>query len=85
MANSWVINFEARPNALLRMFYFSYAGGSAHAFGPWAQALPTQLEVLGIQLPGRGARMFEPPYTSLPTLISAPPLILRYGKATSEP
>jgi len=51
------------------MFCFSYAGGSAHAFGPWAQALPAQLEVLAVQLPGRGARMFEPPYTSLPTLI----------------
>jgi medium-chain acyl-[acyl-carrier-protein] hydrolase len=51
------------------MFCFSYAGGSAHAFSPWARALPPQLEVLAVQLPGRGARIFEPPYTSLPALI----------------
>jgi medium-chain acyl-[acyl-carrier-protein] hydrolase len=70
VTKSCVINFESRPNALLRMFCFSYAGGSAHAFAPLAQALPNQLEVLGVQLPGRGARMFEPPYTSLPTLIN---------------
>lgn len=69
MAKSWVINFKPRPNALMRMFCFSHAGGSAHAFAPWAQALPTKLEVLGLQLPGRGARMFELPYTSLPALV----------------
>ena len=77
MTKPWVINFESRPNALLRMFCFSYAGGSAHAFGPWAQALPTQLEVLAVQLPGRGARMFEPPYTSLPTLVHDVAIALR--------
>lgn len=77
MGNPWVINFESRPGASIRMFCFSYAGGSAHAFGPWAQALPTQLEVLGVQLPGRGARMFEPPYTSLPTLVHDVAIALR--------
>jgi medium-chain acyl-[acyl-carrier-protein] hydrolase len=51
------------------MFCFSYAGGSAHAFSQWAQAISDQVEVVGIQLPGRGARMFEPAFTSLPTLV----------------
>jgi surfactin synthase thioesterase subunit len=77
VTNPWVINFKSRPNAILRMFCFSYAGGNAYAFGPWAEALPTQVEVLAIQLPGRGARMFEPPYTSLPALVHDVAVALR--------
>jgi medium-chain acyl-[acyl-carrier-protein] hydrolase len=69
VASPWIVRFKPRPAAALRMFCFSYAGGSAHAFGQWAQSIPSQVEVVGIQLPGRGARMFEPAFTSLPTLV----------------
>jgi medium-chain acyl-[acyl-carrier-protein] hydrolase len=67
--NLWIIPFAPRPHAALRLFCFSYAGGSAHAFSPWVESIPKEIEVLGVQLPGRGARMFEPAYTSLPSLI----------------
>lgn len=50
------------------MYCFSYAGGSAAAYVPWQNALPG-VEICAVQLPGRGARFKETPYTSMPSLI----------------
>ncbi|MGB9120037.1 MAG: thioesterase domain-containing protein, partial [Candidatus Angelobacter sp.] len=56
-----------RPNlrARLRLFCFPYAGGSEAIFRTWQQNLPETIEVLPIQLPGRGARLKEPALTRL--------------------
>lgn len=39
---------------LPRLFCFPHAGGGAHAFRPLAQALAGRVEVIGVDLPGRG-------------------------------
>ena len=67
--NPWLVCFNPQPSARLRLFCFSYAGGSAHAYRQWAGGLPSGLEILSIQLPGRGARLFEPLYTSLSSAV----------------
>lgn len=68
-ATPWLVCFNPQPSARLRLFCFSYAGGSAHAYRQWAEGLPSGIEILSIQLPGRGARLFEPLYTSLASII----------------
>jgi surfactin synthase thioesterase subunit len=62
-----------RPNlrARVRLFCFPYAGGSEAAFRTWQQKLPETIEVLPIQLPGRGARIKEPALTRLAPLVQA--------------
>ena len=40
-------------------------------FRNWANVLPDFVEVCPIQLPGRGARLLEPPFTSMQSLIDA--------------
>ncbi len=55
----------------LRLYCFSYAGGSAHAYASWQAALGADIDVCALQLPGRGMRMMEQPYTSLPKLVDA--------------
>jgi len=55
----------------MRLFCFPYAGGSEVAFRTWQQNLPETIEVLPIQLPGRGPRMKEPPLTRLAPLAQA--------------
>jgi medium-chain acyl-[acyl-carrier-protein] hydrolase len=62
-----------RPNlqARLRLFCFPYAGGSEAAFRTWQQHMPETIEVLPIQLPGRGARIKEPAFTRLAPLLLA--------------
>lgn len=61
-----------RPNreAQLRLFCFPYAGGGDHVFRAWADQLPI-VETYLIQLPGRGRRLWERPFTNLTELNKA--------------
>jgi medium-chain acyl-[acyl-carrier-protein] hydrolase len=68
-AKAWFQSGEAREQADLKIFCFPYAGGTSLVFKKWADLLPSTVQVLAAELPGRGARLHEPPFVSLPTLI----------------
>ncbi|MEM7417084.1 MAG: alpha/beta fold hydrolase [Gemmatimonadota bacterium] len=51
-----------------RLFCIPFAGGSAVAYRDWGDAMGEGVEVLGIQLPGRGWRLKESPVPDLATL-----------------
>ncbi|MBV1869416.1 MAG: alpha/beta fold hydrolase [Gammaproteobacteria bacterium] len=53
----------------LRLICFPFAGGNANTYRSWVDRLPADIELLAIQLPGRGGRFNEPSVTELPTLI----------------
>lgn len=55
----------------LRLLCFPYAGGAAHIFHHWHQTLLEFVEVWAVQLPGRGRRLPEPPFTNLHDLVAA--------------
>ena len=57
-----------RPAAPYRLYCFPHSGGSAGEFVRWADGL-SELEVLGLQLPGRGARLSEPAFTRMGPLV----------------
>jgi len=59
----------ARPR--LRLFCFAHAGGSAATFHRWPAPLGDNVEVLAVELPGRGGRLREPPHRRMPDLIAA--------------
>src|SRR5262245_52953077 len=42
------------------MFCFHYSGGNAQIFREWPTHLPPSVELVAIQLPGRGHRFAEP-------------------------
>jgi medium-chain acyl-[acyl-carrier-protein] hydrolase len=65
----WLAYREVNPNARLRLFCFPYAGGGASAYRGWASALPSDLEVCPVQLPGRESRLRETPFTNPEPLI----------------
>ncbi len=69
--NSWVTCPRPNPQAKLRLFCFHYAGGGALSFRTWLNGLPSYVEVCLIELPGRGMRLMEPPFTRLEPLIQA--------------
>lgn len=55
----------ALQNPTLRLLCWPHAGGAAHVFQAWARALaPSGIEVLAIELPGRGTRFSESLKTS---------------------
>lgn len=67
----WLPYAQANPSATLRLFCFPYAGGSALIYRSWAKHLPPGVEVCPVQLPGRGNRMRERPFTKLNELVPA--------------
>lgn len=70
-SSPWFIRFQASPRARLRLFCFPYAGGGANIYRKWAASLPDEIEVYGVQLPGRGTRLSEAPISNLPQLADA--------------
>nr|WP_055501589.1 alpha/beta fold hydrolase [Nonomuraea pusilla] len=71
MTDRWLIRWQPRTEPALRLICFPYAGGGPALFRTWPQALPPQAEVCAVQLPGRGARFTEPPFTSMDELLPA--------------
>jgi medium-chain acyl-[acyl-carrier-protein] hydrolase len=67
----WIPFRKPDPQSRLRLFCFPYAGAGALIFHKWSDALPRDIEVCPIQLPGRGTRLTEPPFTKLPGLVEA--------------
>ncbi|HET7462912.1 MAG TPA: alpha/beta fold hydrolase [Longimicrobium sp.] len=65
----WVVIPRPNPGARLRLFCFPYAGGGASIYTPWARLLPPEVEVVGVQLPGRENRIGETPIADLRELI----------------
>lgn len=68
-AGRWTLCPAARPDAALRLFCFPHAGGAASFYRGWPARLPSAVEVHGVELPGRGARLREPPAARLPALL----------------
>jgi surfactin synthase thioesterase subunit len=69
--NTWLAFHKPNANAKLRLFCFPYAGGDATLFQSWSKNLPRTVEVCPVQLPGRGDRLREPPFTKLQPLVQA--------------
>jgi len=65
----WLANVQPCSNAILRLFCFPYAGGSASIFHNWQYFLPKGVEVYPLQLPGRGSRVRETPLADVPTSV----------------
>jgi medium-chain acyl-[acyl-carrier-protein] hydrolase len=65
----WILRFKPRPAARLRLFCFPYAGGSASIYRDWAQHVIPDVELIGVQPPGRESRISEPLIGDLPLLV----------------
>jgi medium-chain acyl-[acyl-carrier-protein] hydrolase len=70
-ANRWLILPKPNPAAAMRLFCLPYAGGTPLTFSDWPSVLPESIEICPIQLPGRGMRASEPPFTRVGPLIES--------------
>ena len=70
-AARWITRPRPAPRARLRLFCLPHAGGGASAFRGWADALPAEVEVCPVQLPGRENRITEAPFDRMSPLIDA--------------
>lgn len=67
--NRWFPQSQRQSAPALQLYCFPFAGGSASTYQRWAQSLPKYVDVLPVELPGRGMRFKEPAITSLSELI----------------
>jgi pimeloyl-ACP methyl ester carboxylesterase len=67
--NPWICPPGGSPRARLRLFCVPHAGGGASLFRHWQSGLPEDLEVCGIQLPGRENRSRETPLSDLASIV----------------
>jgi medium-chain acyl-[acyl-carrier-protein] hydrolase len=70
-ANPWIIRPRTNPRAALRLLCFPYAGGGGSVFRTWPDALPADIELWAVELPGRETRFKEQPFEQLSPLIAA--------------
>jgi surfactin synthase thioesterase subunit len=61
----------------LQLFCFPFAGGGASIFRLWQEELSPDVEVIGVQLPGREARFHERPFTEMAPLMAQLALAIR--------
>jgi medium-chain acyl-[acyl-carrier-protein] hydrolase len=66
----WIARLQPNPSARLRLFCVPYAGGDDGVFRGWWQALPGDVEVCPIRLPGRAGRR-APPFARIAPLVGA--------------
>jgi phthiocerol/phenolphthiocerol synthesis type-I polyketide synthase E len=70
VSRRWLACRERRPEAAHRLYCFPHSGGSVGEFVRWGDELP-DVEVFGVQLPGRGAGLSEPAFTRMGPLADA--------------
>jgi medium-chain acyl-[acyl-carrier-protein] hydrolase len=58
-----ILTLKELPNARMRLVCFHDAGGSSQLFDDWDKLLAPDFEVVCIQMPGRGDRIDEKPYS----------------------
>lgn len=64
MGNPWFRCYPVTEPPSARLIGFHHAGGSASLFRLWSPSLPSWVEVVGVQLPGREDRAREAPFRS---------------------
>jgi pyochelin biosynthetic protein PchC len=55
----WLMRFSARPWARARLVCLPHGGGSAGFYRSWARRMPSDVEVIAVQYPGRMNRLAE--------------------------
>lgn len=71
-APSWTLRHRTKTPTRLRLICFPHAGAGASCFAPWGSALEAAgIEMRAIQYPGREARLHEPSFTDVSSMVEA--------------
>jgi medium-chain acyl-[acyl-carrier-protein] hydrolase len=81
--SSWLVRRSLDATVRLRLVCVPQAGGSAAVFRDWHLAVAPDVEVVAVQLPGRGERWREPLLMDLESVVDALEFVL--GTAVEEP
>jgi medium-chain acyl-[acyl-carrier-protein] hydrolase len=65
----WVPFRNESPVVCCRLFAFPHAAGNAAFYRPLRRCMPPEVDLCPVELPGRAARLDEPPLTSMSALM----------------
>lgn len=65
----WIVRFRPGNCVTLRLICFTYAGGTAMAYRRWPDALPAEIDICAVELPGHGSRTGETPIRRMSYLL----------------
>lgn len=65
---TWFVIPKPNANAAIRLFCFHDAGGNASLYHGWENMLGESIELVAVELPGRGRRLAENAYSDIHTL-----------------
>jgi medium-chain acyl-[acyl-carrier-protein] hydrolase len=65
----WVPFRNERAAIRCRLFAFPHAGGNAAFYRPLRRFMPPEIDLCPVELPGRAARLDEPPFMSMSALM----------------
>ena len=65
----WVAFHRPRAAPRLRLFCLPFAGGGASSYREWSNKLPSDIEVVPVQLPGREDRLSEKPLQRMEDIV----------------
>ena len=65
----WLLQFGKKPQAKMRLFCLPFAGGAASFYRGWSDQFPAEIELIGVQYPGRENRLFEEPIGSVAGIV----------------
>jgi len=74
---------KKHEDSSIRVIFCHHSGSGASFFFPWLKELPTNIEYLAIQLPGRGSRFNEPLQKDMGTVIDS--LLIDFKKLREKP
>ncbi len=69
-AASWFTPLQSEPESRVCLICFPFAGGGLPVFRRWPEQLSPEIELWAVQLPGRGLRLSEPPFSRLDMLVA---------------
>lgn len=74
--NRYLVRYCPIPKASMRLYCIPYAGAGPRIYREWQNQLPNNVEVIGICLPGREHRLFEPSFLELnPIIVELGPIL----------
>jgi medium-chain acyl-[acyl-carrier-protein] hydrolase len=67
--DKWIPFRNEAPAVRCRLFCFPHAGGNATFYRPLRRFMPPEVDFCPVELPGRAARLDEPPFTCMSALM----------------
>lgn len=71
MTTPWLPYARIRPASLTHLYCLPCAGAGATIYRAWREAAPPSIEVVPVELPGRGRRFREAPISEMAHLVDA--------------